>query len=224
MDSLAFTINKKLYLRDPQHTELGQKIISKSVEMIDKIGFEDFTFKKLASKIHSTEASVYRYFESKHRLLQYLIAWYWNWIEYRVDQRTTGMGDPKSKLKVSLRIIAEKKEYDASFEFVDEAALHRIVMAELNKTYQTKWVDSDNKDGAFLPFKSLCKKVASFVSEVAPKYPFPHALVSTLIITSMQQLFFADHLKSLTNIHSGKDTNEYLYQFLETLTFGALQI
>jgi hypothetical protein len=97
-------------------------------------------------------------------------------------------------------------------------------MSELNKTYQTKWVDSDNKDGVFLTFKSLCKKIATFVAEANPKYPFPHALVSTIIITSMQQLFFADHLKSLTNIHSDKNPNEYLYQFLESLAFGALQI
>jgi AcrR family transcriptional regulator len=224
MDTIAFTLNKRLYVRDPQHTELGQKIISKSVDMIDKMGFEDFTFRKLAIKINSTEASIYRYFENKHRLLLYLISWYWSWMEYRIEKSTNSLPDAKMKLKACLRLIAEEKKYDPAFDYVNEEALHRIVMSELNKAYQTKWVDSDNRDGVFLSFKSLCKKIALFVAEANPKYPFPQALVSTLIITSMQQLFFADHLKSLTNIHAGKDPHEYLYRFLETLTFGALQI
>ena len=51
-----------MFLRNPDSTELGQKIIKNSVRLIDKLGFEDFTFKKLADEIQSTEASVYRYF------------------------------------------------------------------------------------------------------------------------------------------------------------------
>ena len=54
-----------------------------------EIGFESFTFKKLAAKIESTEASVYRYFENKHKLLIYLVSWYWNWVEYRLDMEIT---------------------------------------------------------------------------------------------------------------------------------------
>ena len=56
--------------------------------MIDQLGFEQFTFKKLARAIGSTEASVYRYFDNKHRLLTYLIAWYWKWMEYQINYRT----------------------------------------------------------------------------------------------------------------------------------------
>lgn len=224
MNNLLFQLNKKLYLRDPQHTELGQKIISKSVEMIDKMGFEDFTFRKLAYKIHSTEASIYRYFENKHRLLLYLISWYWSWMEYRVDKFTSPSSKPEEKLRTALRLLAEEKKYDPAFDFVNEAALHRIVVSEFNKSYQTKWVDSDNKDGVFLNLKSLCKKIASFIEEINPKYKFPNALVSTLVITSMQQLFFAGHLKSLTNIHNAKDQHDHLYQFLENIAFGAIQI
>lgn len=54
MATLTFRLNQNLYLRDPQHTDLGQKIIRKSVDMIDKLGFEQFTFKKLADEIEST--------------------------------------------------------------------------------------------------------------------------------------------------------------------------
>ena len=62
-------INEGLFIRNPEDTELGRKILKHSVQMIHQLGFEDFTFKKLAEEIHSTEAGVYRYFENKHKLL-----------------------------------------------------------------------------------------------------------------------------------------------------------
>ena len=57
-------MNEELYLRNPEGSELGKKIIQYSIQMIHKNGFEAFTFKKLAEEINSTEASVYRYFEN----------------------------------------------------------------------------------------------------------------------------------------------------------------
>ncbi len=223
MPTLSFKLNAHLYLRDPQHTVLGQNIIQVSVQMIDRLGFEQFTFKKLAEEINSTEASIYRYFENKHRLLLYLIGWYWNWLEYRIDLFTNSLTDPREKLKTSIRIICEEKKYDPAFDFIDEVALHRIVVAELDKTYLTKQVDSDNKEGLFGGFKSLCKKIAEWVSQINPNYPSAYSLISTVLITSKQQIFFADHLPSLTNI--GNDDNRYLRleQFLESLVFKSIQ-
>ena len=63
---IKFKLNESLYNRDPQDTDLGRKIIKHSIELMDEIGFEAFTFKKLAHRISSTEKSVYRYFENKH--------------------------------------------------------------------------------------------------------------------------------------------------------------
>jgi AcrR family transcriptional regulator len=71
--SIKIKLSKKLYLRDPESSELGRNIVSNSVKLIDQLGFEAFTFKKLATEIHSTEASIYRYFENKHKFLIYLI-------------------------------------------------------------------------------------------------------------------------------------------------------
>ena len=68
MTIFHFKLSEKLFLRDPQETELGRNIIRLSIKMMDEIGFEEFTFKKLAVKIKSTEASVYRYFDNKHKL------------------------------------------------------------------------------------------------------------------------------------------------------------
>ena len=108
--SLVFRLNDKLYLRDPQHTELGRNIIQASITLIDELGFEAFTFRKLADKISSTEASIYRYFENKHRLLHYLVAWYWNWLEYRIEMATANISEPRTRLFTSIRVIAEEKK------------------------------------------------------------------------------------------------------------------
>ena len=223
MPNLLFKLNEHLYLRDPQHTLLGQNIIRVSVDLIDRLGFEHFTFKKLAEEINSTEASVYRYFENKHRLLLYLIAWYWSWMEYRIDLVTSSIADPKEKLKACLKVIAEEKKYDPNFEFVNEESLSRIVVAELDKTFLTKWVDNDNKEGLFGGFKSLCKKIAGWVTEVNPEYPYPNSLVSTILLTAKQQVFFSEHLPSLTNINRNENSQDKLRHFLETIVFQSIQ-
>ena len=86
--NIRITLNENLYIRDPQESELGKKIIQFSIVLIEDIGFEAFTFKKLAQKINSTEASVYRYFENKHILLIYLVSWYWEWLSYLIEIKT----------------------------------------------------------------------------------------------------------------------------------------
>jgi hypothetical protein len=223
MPTLTFKLNEKLYLRDPQHTQLGQKMIRASVEMIDRLGFEQFTFKKLAEEIESTEASIYRYFENKHRLLVYLIAWYWNWMEYRLDFFTSTVTDPKEKLRVCLRVLTEEKKYDPSFEFLNEEALHRIVVGELDKTYLTKDVDDDNKEGFFVGFKTVCKKVSKMILDVNPAYLYANTLVSTILITANQQLFFVDHLPSLTSLNANDERYQQLYIFLEQMVLRSIQ-
>jgi len=223
MPTLLFKLNDRLYIRDPQHTALGQRIIRSSIDMIERLGFEQFTFKKLAEEIESTEASVYRYFENKHRLLLYLIAWYWSWMEYRIDLFTNGLEDPKEKLKACLKVIAEEKKIDPNFEFINEEALSHIVVAELDKTFLTKWVDEDNKEGLFGGFKSLCKKIADWIVDVNPDYSHPNSLVSTILLAAKQQVFFAEHLPSLTDIKKNNQSAQLdLEHFLESILFNAI--
>ena len=81
---LKITLNDRLFLRNPEETELGKKIIQHAIVLIHQIGFESFTFKKLAFEIGTTEAGIYRYFENKHLLLIYIVDWYWAWQEYRL--------------------------------------------------------------------------------------------------------------------------------------------
>lgn len=219
--ALAFKLNEKFFLRDPQETELGRKIIQHGIDLIDRLGFEQFTFRKLADEIGSAEASLYRYFENKHRLLTYLAAWYWNWTEYRIDLLTHPTQTAEEKLRWCLRVLTEKKKNDNAFGFVDEEALYRIILKEQDKTWLTKWVDDDNRSGFFGGYKSICKKMAALITECNPGYPFPNSLVSTIMMTSLHQMFYADHLPSLSNIN--KDDHEQLYHFVESLVFSTLR-
>jgi AcrR family transcriptional regulator len=217
--TLQIKVNDKLYLRDPEATELGRKIIDTSIRLIEEIGFEAFTFKKLANEIGSTEASIYRYFENKHKLLIYLIAWYWSWIDYQIDYQTHNISDPVQRLRITIKVLSESAQYDPTFSHIDEKTLHRIVIAESSKAYLTKNVAEDNRDGFFMGYKSLSRKVGSIITEVAPDFKFPLAVSSTIIEAAHQQIYFAEHLPGLTELRVPDESKRQVAHFLETLVF-----
>lgn len=223
MTTLQLQINQNLFVKDPQATALGKKILQEAIVVIDQLGFEKFTFKKLAAAIDSTEASIYRYFENKHRLLVYLIAWYWNWLEFRIDYATNNIADPQRKLEIALNIVAACKRKDASFPMIDEEALFRIVILESDKTYLTKQVDLDNKEGLFRGFKSLCTKIAGYIQEINPDYKTANSLISTVLQAANHQLFYAEHLPTLTNLSPGENMYDENEAFLKNLIFQAIK-
>ena len=209
-------VDAKLYLKDPNSSELGVKIIRHSIEMIDEIGFESFTFKKLAKQIDATEPSVYRYFESKHKLLLYLMAWYWNWMDYKLMLATQNITSPDERLRTAIRLLSEPIKDDPNFEHIDEAALYRIVVSESSKAYLIKEVDKVNKEGLFMSYKRLCNRVAAIIKEINPDYRFARAVVSTVVESSHDQKFFAEHLPSLTDVTQStlNDTTEFLTELV----------
>jgi hypothetical protein len=223
MPILQLHLTNNLYLKNPQSTDLGRKIVSQSIVLIDELGFELFTFRKLSQHIDSTEASIYRYFENKHRLLIYLIAWYWSWIEYQIDYETHHLTDPNEKLRVALRIISSQKKFDYNFPDIDEVALQQIVIAESEKTYHTKAVDDINKSGVFKGYKSVCKILAGLIAGVNPDFPFPYSLASSVMEISNQQPFYSLHLPSLTDVKPEGDIFSQNLVFLEMLVFKTIE-
>lgn len=219
---LQLQLSPALYLRDPQSSDLGQRIISESIHLIDEIGFEAFNFKKLSIRIHSTEASIYRYFENKHRLLVYLIAWYWSYLEYKITYETHNIQNPVEKLTIAIRFITQQLEDDDNFLIVSESALQRVVILESDKTYLTKNVDDDNKEGLFRGYKSLCVTIASYMQEINPDFEYPHSLTSTCLEAAHQQVFFAQHLPTLSDINVDEDVSQGNFEFLSTLIFNTL--
>ncbi|WP_207435598.1 TetR/AcrR family transcriptional regulator [Sabulibacter ruber] len=220
--TITIKLNEKLFLRDPEQTELGKAIVKESIRLIDELGFEQFTFKKLAQQITSTEASVYRYFENKHKLLLYLVSWYWNWLDYRISYHTHNVTDAAERLQVFIKILAADPMKEPLTTFFDVEALARIVVVEASKAYLTKEVDNDNRAGLFRDYKSLCHKMALVVLEINPEYPYPHALVSTLFEATRKHLFFAQHLPSLTEVKLEQAGLNSLTSYLNHLAFSAI--
>ncbi|MCB0402883.1 MAG: TetR/AcrR family transcriptional regulator [Flavobacteriales bacterium] len=202
---LNIQVNTNLYLKNPESSELGKKILEGGIALIDELGFEQFTFKKLAATIESTEASVYRYFESKHKFLLYLNAWYWAWMEYRLVFATANIDDPEQRLTKGITILTEVVEEDGNIPHINESTLNKIVISESAKAYCTKSVDTDNDQGAYHVYKQLVQRVSDIILEINPAYPYPHMLVSTVIEGSHHQRFFSEHLPKLTDVVEGED-------------------
>jgi hypothetical protein len=219
---LQIKMNEKLFLRDPEQSELGRNIIRYSIELIQQNGFEAFTFKKLAERIGTTEAGIYRYFENKHRLLIYIVAWYWNWLEYQVVFQTNNIQDSEVKLKRVIKLLASSVEDDLNTSFVDESLLHQIIITEGSKTYLTNRVSKDNKDRLFKPYKDLCALIGNMILECNPNYRYPKSLASTIIEMAHFQNFFMNHLPSLTDFGQDKDETK-IVMFLEDMVFACIK-
>lgn len=218
---VALTIKDTLYMKDPNSSSLGVRIIKEGISLLDEVGFEQFTFKKLALRIETTEASVYRYFESKHQFLLYLINWYWGMIEYRLAFETANISDAKVKLKKAIHLLTSIPDPEVEIVFDAEVTLKRVVINEASKVYFTKEVDKENEHGAYAVYKSIVSKVVEILEEINPNYPYGAMLVTTIIESSNQQRFFGEHLPRLTNTSPQKDTFE---QFALDLVFKTLAI
>ena len=209
LSHLKIQVNEKIYVKDPETSPLGKKIVEQSILLIDEIGFDNFTFKKLGEKIGSNESSIYRYFENKHKLLVYLSSWYWSWMEYKLVFATTNILDPTEKLNKAITIVTEKVTNDTSTEHINEAILNKIIIAEFTKTVQTKEVDQENKEGFFLIYKRVINRIVGIVKEVNPEYPFAKSLVSTIVEGSLHQHFLTEHLKTITDCNESVSTTEF---------------
>ena len=219
---LQIKMNENLFLRNPENTALGKNIIKHSIQLIAQNGFEAFTFKKLAEYIGTTEAGIYRYFENKHRLLIYIISWYWGWLEYQISFQTNNVTNPAVKLKKVIKLLALKVEDDGTTIYVNESLLHQIVISEGSKAYLTKQVGEDNKHHFFKPYKDLCAVIGNIILECNPKYKYPRSLATTIIEMAHFQNFFMVNLPSLTDFGKNKEESEVIL-FLNDLVFSSIK-
>jgi AcrR family transcriptional regulator len=198
--SIKISLNEGLYLKEPQDSVLGRNIIKHSILMINDLGFEAFTFKKLAQEINSTEASIYRYFENKHVLLIYLVSWYWEWVKYLIHINTNNIEDPREKLRIVIKSFVFASKENPAVDFVNESVLHDLVISEGMKVYHTKDVDTDNTKGFFSNYKGLVNYVAAIAKEINPEFKYPSVFASNLFELSNNHIYFARHLPKLTYV------------------------
>jgi hypothetical protein len=209
LSNIIISVNDKLYVKNPETSDLGKKIIEQSILLIDEIGFENFTFKKLGEKINSNESSIYRYFESKHKLMLYLSSWYWGWMEYKLVFATNNLANPMEKLIKAIAIVTEKVEDDSNTLHINESILNKIIIQEFTKTLLTKEVDEENKEGFFIVYKRIINRIIEFISEVNPNYTFAKSLASTVVEGALHQHFLKEHLKTITNCNETNTVSDF---------------
>ncbi|BDB55859.1 TetR/AcrR family transcriptional regulator [Flavobacterium ammonificans] len=215
LSNIIISVNNKLYVKNPETSELGKKIIEQSILLIDEIGFENFTFKKLGEKINSNESSIYRYFESKHKLMLYLSSWYWGWIEYKLVFGTSNIENAMEKLKKAIIVVTEKVEDDNATLHINESILNKIIIQEFTKTLLTKEVDEENKEGFFLVYKRIINRIIDIINEVKPNYEFKKSLASSIVEGALHQHFLKDHLKTITDCNDNNTVTDFYIDLVE---------
>lgn len=191
---------EKLYLRDPQDSDYGHRLLDHAVQLIDELGFEAFTFKKLAVRMESSEVSIYRYFENKHLLLLYLNCWYWEWVSYLIDMQVMNVADSELKLRRAIHCMIHAKTESKLCEYINEALLFRIILKESSKTYHISGVDEENRHGLFIPLKELVARISDIIGEINPDFPYAKSLGSTLFEMINSQLYYVEHLPRLSSL------------------------
>jgi AcrR family transcriptional regulator len=217
---MTVNIHNGLCLRDPKETTLGQSILKYSIILIDELGFEHFTFKKLATRINSTEASIYRYFENKHLLLVYLSNWYWEYMYVNIQNKLDNITSPTEKLKIAIAGILDSMMKNDEISYIDEDILHSIMVSQADKVYRIKEVTEENKNGFFLAYKKVVRFISDIMLEVDPDFPYARILASTLTEMPNQQLYYAKNLPSLTSIADQKDNQLELQKIMENMAFA----
>lgn len=190
-------MDEKLFIKDPVSSDLGRKLLQQSVYLIDAVGMEKFTFKKLAIELSTTESSIYRYFENKHKLLLYLTAWYWSWLETFIAFSISNVADPEQRLRIMIDILCRSDWGDQVMDSMNLSSLHRIIIAESSKAFLTKEVDSENKEGLFSGFKQLCARFVKEFKQIQPDFSYSNMLSTTIVEGVFHQKFFAVHFKAL---------------------------
>ncbi len=220
LSNLVVTVNKEIYQKDPSSSDLGQRILRESVIMIDELGLEAFNFKKLATQLNTTESSIYRYFENKHKLLIYHVSFFWTWLEYRLVFSTSNLSEANVKLERAIALLASPVKGFEETNQIPMKILHHVIINESSKAFFSKEVDVDNKEGLFEAYKSFCSRISQILQEINPTYPYPHSLVSTLVEGIQLEKYHAKHFPSLSDFKKDDELVKEMYYNLIIKTVG----
>ena len=92
------------------------------------------------------------------------------------------------------------------------------------KKSEKKDVDEENRAGLFMTYKALCKVLSNNISAVNPDFPYTQTLASTLVEMANNNIYFAEHLPSLTDIRVKDGNLSEIKQMLEVFAFRMLGV
>ena len=156
-------------------------MLAGGLELINELGLEAFTFRKLAARIGSTEVSLYKYFPNKHRLLQYYFQLYWLWLRRLCGREVERSDDAQDALRRSVEAICGVWPRQTPPLQLDPHALRRLVIEEGMKSYLHKQVDADNARRLFAPYKDLSAFLAERLTACRRDVPMPRSFATTVI-------------------------------------------
>jgi AcrR family transcriptional regulator len=203
-----------IFLKDPERSELGRKIIKEGIYLIDKIGFEAFTFKKLGERIQSNESSIYRYFENKHKLLLYISSWYWSWIEFRLIFETANLDDPNHRLTKAIILLTEDTSLEVLEDHIKESTLKQIIMSNFVKTFNTSELDDENFTKTY---KRVILLIAEIIKKVNPSYSYPENLSCSIVEGSLHQNFLKQNFKAITNYSESVSPTDFFLNMVKAI-------
>ena len=219
LSKIKVEVNPNLYQKEPFSSDLGTSIVKEGSKLIQELGMENFTFKKLSIQIGSTEAAIYRYFDNKHKLLLYLTAWYWGWMEHNLVYSTANLKDPAERLSMSIRLLSEGPVFTKN-EYLNPGILRDIVVNESLKGFLTKEVDVENEIGIFAQVYKFGERIANIIQEINPSYKYPKTLVYTVLESSLLQSFNSQQLPGMTENGLGAASR---FQFFHQLVVNTIQ-
>jgi len=206
-----------IFLKDPERSELGKRILKEGVSLIDKIGFEAFTFKKLGERIQSNESSIYRYFENKHKLLLYISSWYWSWIEFRLIFEIANLEDPNHRLTKAIILLTEDTSLELLDDHIKESTLKHIIISNFVKTFNMNEVNHENNEDFIKTYKRVILLIAEIIKEVNPNYSYPENLSCSIVEGSLHQHFLKQHFKNITNYSESVTPTDFFLNMVKAI-------
>jgi AcrR family transcriptional regulator len=212
---VSMVFDKRLYSKDPMSSSLGQELIKKSVEMIYQDGLEQFTFKKLANALGSTESTMYRYFHNKHQLAMYLASWHWSQMEWRIAFATANIADPHVRIHNTIRELCLWVKDTPPARHLNELKLQRILITEGLRGFIPQECSKNDKEGYFAAYTLLCDRVANIFKASLKSCAQPHALAALTIEAIHHQMYLQLHLPHLTELRNKENQLQtFVHQIL----------
>lgn len=207
-------IPENLYIKNPKESELGNRLVQQAAAMIASAGIGAFNFKKLSIQCGCTEATVYRYFENKHKLLLYLLNLYWGWQEYRLVLQTQNITDHGKKLKKAISILAHLEIPDnLNSEFGGHIV--QIAIQEGIAIHLTPEIQFEINNGSLTIYHILVKRLSKLIADKIPTYDYPDSLAAAIMDIALQQKYFMRHCPELSRqIKDENDLKQYLLSLI----------
>jgi hypothetical protein len=130
---------------------------------------------------------------------------------------TNNIQDPIEKLNTAINILTRSVEKDTLTSHIDEACLNKVVVNEFSKSYLTKEVDKENKEGFFEVYNRLVLRLKAMILLVDKEYLYASSLASTVLEGALHQHFLKEHFPSLTECDNEITPTQYFTHLVNTI-------